>query len=104
MVIDADEEFLFQAVQASALKAVALQDDRGFVVSIYALRLHYPLSEREALINARHGIVQDYDCFFAQAAQRLPAGQCRTNGVTVRSSMRCEHESAGLLEMFKHFV
>ena len=47
MMIDADQESVFQACQARAVNAVALQNDCGFVVSLDRVGLNNLIGKRK---------------------------------------------------------
>ncbi len=74
MVIDADEEAVFQAFQASALNTLALQNDGGFVLSVYPLRLDHSVGEGQPLIDTWNALAQDDIGFLAHVAQNLATG------------------------------
>ncbi len=102
MVIDVDQELVFQSVQAGALDAVTLQDDGSLVVAVDAFRLNNFAGVGQRLINAGHTVAQNDVGLLAHCEQYLAAGQRRTDGIAIRPRMRCQHEPVALLDVLEN--
>src|SRR6185437_3152 len=75
VVINVDQELLFQAFKPGALDVIAFKKNGGVVPSGDAITFGNPIGEWEVLINARHTVVQNDINLLAQLAQKLAAGQ-----------------------------
>ena len=71
MVIDADQELIFQPLQPGALHAVTFQDDGGIVIAIYLYSMCDGFRMRQRLVDDWDGIGQDDISSLAHLAQNL---------------------------------
>jgi hypothetical protein len=102
VVIDTDEEPIFQTAEPGSVNAVAFQQDGRLVVSTDVISLHNLIREGKRAIDARHAIVQHNVGMLSQRAKNLAAGQGRSDRVTIRPSVRREHEAVALLDLMEN--
>ena len=104
MMIDADQEAVFQALQAGAVNAVTFQNDRRLVVAGNPIGLHHLIGKRQGAIDPRHAIVQHHVGLLPHGTQNLAARQRRPNGVAIGPGMRGKHESVALLDLMENVL
>ena len=92
VVIDVDEEALFQAIEQRAPHAVTLQQDDS-IIAEERLGLNRAIGKRKILVDARDAIVDDDFRVFAHDTQNLAAGKGRANAVAIRPRVR-SHDKA----------
>ncbi len=99
MMVDADQEPIFQPLEPGAVNAVTLQNDRRLVVAQHAAGLHNLIGERKRTVDARDAIVQHNIGMLAHRAQNLAAGQRRSDRIAVGTGVRGQHESLVLSDL-----
>ena len=99
MVIDVDEEVLFQSLDAGALHAVTLQDDGSLVFTVDLQSMHDGVRKRERLIDHRNVIAHHDLSRFAHLLQNAGKSQQRANGVAIRTGVGGEHKFSALLNV-----
>src|SRR5579862_5186811 len=104
MMIDADQESVFQALQAGAMDAVAFENNRGLIVARHMVSLQNLIGKGQSAINSRDSIVQHHIGTLSHGAQNLAAGERRADGVAIRARMRSEHEAVALLDLLENFL
>ena len=75
VVVDADENTILETFEASAMNAVAFQNDRRLVTAHDAARMHDLIGKREGAVDAGDAIVQNNIGVLAHGAQHLAASQ-----------------------------
>src|SRR5580692_1881284 len=75
MVVDADQEVIFESGQAGALNTVTFENDGGFKIAVDVVGVDYGIGEGQGLIDAGNTVAQDNFGVFAHEAQNLCAGQ-----------------------------
>src|SRR5258708_28216276 len=104
VMIDADEEAVFEALQPGAMNAVTLENNRGVVVAGNSVGLQHLICKRQRAIDSRYAIVQYHIGLLAHGAQHLAARQRRSNGIAIRTRVRSQHESISLFDMSKNIL
>src|ERR1700693_2036297 len=104
MMIYADQEAVFQALEPCTVDAVALQNDRRLVVADNAIGPQHLIGERQCAINPRYAVVQHHVGLLPHGAQDLAARQRRSDGVAIRPRVRRKHEPVTLLDLTKNIV
>ena len=99
MMIDADQKAIFETVEAGAMDAVALKNDRGLVAASDAAGLHHFIRKWKRPVDAGYAVVQHDVGLLAHRAQNLAAGERRTDSVAIRPGVRCQHESFVLSDL-----
>jgi hypothetical protein len=99
VMVNADEETIFEAFQPGAMNAVALEYDGRLITTGYAIRLHHFVGKRQRTVDARNAIVQNDIRLLAHGAKHLAAGQRRSDGVAVGPGMRRQHEALVLSDL-----
>src|SRR6185437_2920074 len=99
VMIDVDQELLFQTIEPRALNAVALQKNCGVVIAIDAFRLNDGRSKRQLLINARHAMAQNYFRSLSHGTENLLTSQARSDGVAVGAVVRGEHKPLAAFDL-----
>jgi hypothetical protein len=99
MVIDADQESIFQSLKPRAMDTVTLQNDRSFISACHTVCLHNLISEGQRSIDAGNSIVQNDIGLLSHFAQDLAAGKGRSDGVTVGTRVRGKHKSLVLSDL-----
>jgi len=96
MMVDIDQEAVFQPLQARALYAVTLQDDGGIAVAVDVRRMNNAFRLRQHLVDDRDTITHDYLGALAHLAQDLGKGQRRAYGIAIRARVRCNQKTPAL--------
>src|SRR5262249_48641450 len=104
VMIDTDQEAILEAFQPRAMNAVAFEDNRSLIASYNTIRLHHLIGKRKRAVNARNAIVQHNIGVFAHRAQHLTEGKSRSDGITVGTSMRRQHETFALSDLPQHIL
>src|SRR5580765_2257205 len=108
MVVDADEESIFEAFKSRAMDAVAFENDGGFVVACHSTGLNHLIGKWKGLVDARYAVMQNYISLLPHLAQNLTAGEGRTDRVAVGTSVGRQHETLALSDLpedvLKHTV
>ena len=74
MMVNVDQETLFEALEKRAPHAVAFEQDDS-VVRRYGIRPNGAIGKRQVLVNTRNAVVHDDFCILAHGAQNLTAGK-----------------------------
>ena len=93
MMVNVDQETLFEPVEQRAPHAVAFEQYDG-VVRRHSVRLNCAVSERQVLIDARYAVVHDDFRILAHGAQDLTAGKGRPDAVSIGPRVRSHHKTA----------
>src|SRR5581483_8701309 len=83
VMVNVDQELLFQPFQSSTLNAIALQKNSGIVAPIHPFGLDYAACKRELLVHARHTVTQHDFCLLAHTMQDFAARQRRPDCVSI---------------------
>jgi hypothetical protein len=93
MMVNTDEETLFQTFEKRAPDAVAFQQDDGIVPGDN-IGLNDAMGEGKVLIDARDAIVHNDFGVLSHDAQDLATGKGRADGVSVGTGVRSHHQAA----------
>src|SRR5579864_8465339 len=104
VMVNIDQEILFQTLQARALHVIAFEQNGGVVTAVHTLGLNHSLSERQLLIYARNAVAKDNLREFAHATQNFAARERGSNRVTIRTRVRREYKPLALLNLLENFV
>ena len=88
MMINADQEAIFQTFQPGAVDAIAFQNNRRLIITVDPIGLQHLIGEREGAINPRHSVVQHHIGLLSHGAQYLATSQRRSNGIPIRPRVR----------------
>jgi hypothetical protein len=103
-MIDVDQEVVLQTLQARAMNAVTLQNDRRLVVAGHTIGLQHLIGERQRAINAGYAIVQHHVGLLPHGTQNLAAGERRSDGIAVGPGMRRKYEAVALFDLLEHIL
>jgi len=91
---------MVQPSQTRPLDAVAFKNDRGLIIAVHAVSLHYRVSKWQRAVYAGHTVMKHNIRLFAHSAQNLAAGERGTNGVPIRARVRGKQELIPLADVF----
>ena len=102
VMVDADQETLFQTLEPGALDTVTFQNNGRFIFAIDVVSLNHCFAERKWLINPWHSIAEHDLRLFAHRAQNLGASQHRADRIAVRPGVRGQHEPSPALDVLQY--
>src|ERR1700733_15134042 len=104
VMINVDQEAVFQTLKTRAVNAVTLQNDRRLIIAGHVVGLQHLVGERQRAIDPGHAIVQHHVGLLSHGTQNLAARQRRSYGVAVRPRVRRKHESVALLDLLENVL
>ncbi len=93
VMIDVDEEAIFETLKQGALNAIAFQQYDGIVYGD-GIGVNDAIGKGKGVVDTRDAIVHDDLGLFAHEAKDLAEGECGADAVSVGAGVRGHHEPA----------
>ena len=98
MVIDIDQEEIFETVQSGALQAIAFQQNHRVVRTFHALRDVNLIDAGQLTVMSRNSVCRHQVGSLAHLLQHHSQRQHRSNRIAVRLRMRAQQELLALAQ------
>jgi hypothetical protein len=104
VVVDADQEMVFEAREPRTLYAIAFENNGGFVVSVHAVSLTDTIGKRQWLIDSWNPVAKNDFGILAHQPENLGTSEGGANSVAIGTSVRGQQKPAPFLDLLQDLV